>query len=296
MSFVLFSCNHDIYNKHVISVKNNINHTDIRKNDTSSLSACSACEGIPDTDNDFTEVNKSDIDLLIKAIKLEQQSHPINPDRKIATLKHNYPFVLVGETDYGILKEPDFWFYKKFDRRIDPHLGHDYLDARDEFYYSTGNHAYWQCFPKENITITLTEYSIDSDEKDLKSYKEMQLYKKNYKNSARLNLEITVFIGNSITQMHYYKLGDYADISIIKNILNRWDNILLHEDYLCLGGVRTKYDDRVSHNVFHAEPIAVYQYYWKLYDIKTKHNCYGFADTCKSRLQKFQKSLRKINK
>ncbi len=108
-----------------------------------------------------------------------------------------------------------------------------------------------------------------------------------------MNLLIYVFVRNFITQTHYYKLGNYADISVIKNILNKWDNMLLHEDYLCLGGIRSKNADRVSHSTFQSEHLTFYEYHWALYDLKTKHSCYGYAENCKSRLQKFQQFLKK---
>ena len=74
----------------------------------------------------------------------------------------------------------------------------------------------------------------------------------------------------------------------MKRILDKWEKMLLHEDYVCLGGVSSKYlyyHEIINDNV---GVSRIYRYYWDLYDIKTKHSCYSYFDNCKSRLQKFQ--------
>jgi hypothetical protein len=232
---------------------------------------------------------KQHIDFLMQQIAIDKTTKQFKSSTQIQHLKQKYPFILVQDTDYGILTEPDLWFYNKYDNEIDnADQARLIMKDREEFYHATGDHAYWQCFPTENVEFHLTEYGVTSDIKSEENYKPEE-------NEARLVLYVYNFVGESTSIQNDYTLPDLAKISTMKRLLAKWEKMLQHEDYFCLGGKRKVDLDDYHTSVFHEETNYHYTYYWDLYDLKTKHSCYGYADNCKSRLQKFQQDLKKGN-
>lgn len=161
-------------------------------------------------------------------------------------LKKKYPFVVLND-DHGILNEADIWFFMHNGEDAIVEYGKNYLD-----------NLYWQCFQRNRIEIILHEMS------------EPQTEFSGQDNLA--NFEIIAYDdSNKYLIENSYQLGKNSIVEF-KKIFNRLDDIMNHQQYVCIGGRGT---DRVSYFTNYQNQTIKHRL-WELVSLKTKKGCYAY--------------------
>lgn len=159
------------------------------------------------------------------------------------TLKQKYPNILLTD-DYNILNENDFSIYAK-------EIKTPSFSAKkgQETWYN-----YWQCFPRDHISITLEDMGDFSED--------------NGREESYADLKITAVINKN--EHHEYYMRRAFPLSTYQDIFNTWENLMKNEKYVCLGG-------RFSHfNEMTTKGTQQKTYYWTFDKFKTKKGCNSY--------------------
>lgn len=159
--------------------------------------------------------------------------------------KQKYPFPLLTE-DYGILNEHDLALYS-YIRNINP----------EPF---TGKHSglnYWQCFPRENISITLEDMGYSSEDFDWKD--------------TVADLEIRGMVKPGV--FHEYGMRRAWPVEDFQKQFNSWRRLMKGEKYVCLAGHFVDYSEPSDYGVKRKV------YGWILDRLKTKKGCVAYLNS-----------------
>jgi hypothetical protein len=157
-------------------------------------------------------------------------------------VKKKYPNVLITE-DYGILTEDDLASCP-WDKKQKP------VPISDE---EGRNTNYWQCFPRNQISLTLKD---TGDYEDYFGYRDTTI--------AHLKIEVRTPSG-----VHQYDMGRGSDLSSYHQLFNRFEKLMKRERHVCLLGDFGKIREQFAPN---GEKIKTYG--WILKNLKTKKD-YG---------------------
>jgi hypothetical protein len=159
------------------------------------------------------------------------------------SIRQRYPNVLLTN-DYGILNENDLvsrpWEGKPIPFSISAKKGHPYI--------------YWQCFPRENISITLKD----------KGYSGSEIGGDD--NFGDLTIEVILDHGIS----HEYQMRRPWSVSGYAERFKYWQRFMKNEKYVCLAGSSGFLEETKGKNVKRQ------RYSWIYEKLKTKKGCDSF--------------------
>lgn len=121
--------------------------------------------------------------------------------------KQKYPFTLLTQ-DYGILNKHALAFYTQYLKPA-PFL------PKEDFGY-----IYWQCFSRENISITLEDNGYFAEEFGTKD--------------TIGDLQITGMVKPGV--FHEYSMRRAWPTGGFQQVFNHWRNLMKGEKYVCLAG------------------------------------------------------------
>jgi hypothetical protein len=159
--------------------------------------------------------------------------------------KQKYPFTLLTN-DYGILNDHDLSFYLSY-------LHPAPFPPKKE---ATGC-IYWQCFPRENISITLEDYGYF--ENDFRKGKD-----------TLGNIEISAMVKPGV--FHNYLIERAWPVNEVHKGFNNWRKLMKGEKYVCLAG------GFVSHSQPVENGIKRNIFSWSFERLKTKKGCVAYFD------------------
>ena len=163
-----------------------------------------------------------------------------------ASIKKKYPNVLLTD-DYGILNENDLASHTW---EVKPYQFSAVVEDRPDY-------NYWQCFPREWVTITLEDKGYSTEDIGLES------------NCS--DITITAW-SDGIT--HVYFMRRYMSIDSAEKIFNHWQKLMKKEKYVCLSG-RFSFEQEVAYGKDKHK-----EYNWIFEKIKTKKGCDSYFAGC----------------
>ncbi len=177
--------------------------------------------------------------------------------------KNKYPYVLLGNTDYGILNEDDLGAFS-------------WGRERRPFNPKSSMGYYWQCFPREVIKIILKDIGTSSAEVGGKE------------NIADLNIEVWI----NPNLIYEYEMRARWPVADFEKRFNKWRNIMKQEKYVCLAGEYVNYEHKTSNG------METDVYGWIFEKIKTKKGCDSYLFNCHQTYQEYlqEKSKRQFNR
>ncbi|MDP3705136.1 MAG: hypothetical protein Q8R24_04410 [Legionellaceae bacterium] len=155
--------------------------------------------------------------------------------------KNKYSHVLLTQ-DYGILNENDLAAYTW---NNNPPLFSE---------KNPKNYNYWQCFPRDHVSITLIDKGFSAEEIG------------NTENYG--DLFIKAWSENGI--LHEYSMRRLQEVSEQQKIFMQWQKLMKGEKYVCLAGLSGDFEKSMKDN---KEYVT---YFWTFDKIKTKKGCDSF--------------------
>lgn len=150
------------------------------------------------------------------------------------SLQKKYPFLVLNE-DHGILDEKDLadfskdMNYKKFSQK------------------SSGL-IYWQCFPRENISVTLKDMGYSAEEFD--------------PTDTIADLKITARIKPHV--FNTYSMRRAYPVSVYQEHFTRWQKLMKSQKYVCIAGSHDEYKKEILNGIQREDSS------WTFDRIKTK--------------------------
>lgn len=149
--------------------------------------------------------------------------------------KKKYPYSLITD-DYGILNQEDLRHYTK-------------ISTPKPFSKKEWGGFYWQCFPRESVSMTLEDMGYSSEDWGW--------------TDTASDLNIKVYIKPNIIH-HYYMRRAYPLITYQEGF-TRWHKLMAKQKYVCFAGEfdgkKTEIDGKLPREV----------YKWTFEQIKTKN-------------------------
>src|SRR5271155_4356910 len=139
--------------------------------------------------------------------------------------KNKYPYQLLTE-DYGILNENDLAIYASGIPAAPRPFSEKNINANN----------YWQCFPRDNISIIFRDTGSSSEDFGWKD--------------TIADLEIKIPIKPGI--YHEYGMRRVETFGDYQKIFNRWHHLMKKENYVCLAGSFVNKNQRIE-NGLHQE-------------------------------------------
>lgn len=158
--------------------------------------------------------------------------------------KQKYPFTLLTN-DYGILNDQDLSFYLS------------YIHPAPHFPQRGEGYIYWQCFPRENISITLEDYGY-------------------FENDSRKgedtlgNIEISAMVKPGV--FHEYCIRKILPTKYLQDVFNQWRELMAKQKYVCLAG------DFISRHEIVENGGKRDVSGWVFDRLKTKKGCISYFD------------------
>jgi hypothetical protein len=158
--------------------------------------------------------------------------------------KQKYPFTLLTK-DYGILNDHDLSFYLPYlyPAPFPPRKGTDYI--------------YWQCFPRENISITLEDYGYFEDD-----------FRKGEDTVG--NIEISAMVKPGV--FHHYLIERAWPVKEVQQGFNNWRRLMKGEQYVCLAGIFISHSQPVENGI--KRDVSS----WAFQRLKTKKGCVAYFE------------------
>ncbi|OAI48875.1 hypothetical protein AYO45_04005 [Gammaproteobacteria bacterium SCGC AG-212-F23] len=153
-------------------------------------------------------------------------------------LKQKYPYTVLTD-DYGILNGRDL------DSKLDGVFPPTEFPSGKHFF------LYWQCFPREQVRISLNDIGYSSFNLD--------------ENDAELT--ITVYTSSGA---HLYGNRRNSAVSSSIKTLNEYQRIMRGQHYICLEGTYFFYKDSVT------DGKKMRTYYWTFEKMKTMKGCVSY--------------------
>ncbi len=173
-------------------------------------------------------------------------------------IKNKYPTVLLTE-DYNILSENDLASYTLGIKPV-PFSVKEHSD-----------YQYWQCFPRDRVSMILKDKGYSSEEIG---------WEDNYG-----DLQIEVWLDGYVS--HQYFMRRPSIVSGYEEFFNRWQKLMKNEQYVCLGGRFSDYEEKIENG----QKKKIYS--WTFEMIKTKKGCDSyFINQCtRTPVEKKRKSV-----
>lgn len=159
-------------------------------------------------------------------------------------VKQKYPFTLLTK-DYDILNERDLSFYLP------------YLHPASHFPKTGSGCIYWQCFPRENISITLEDYGYFEND-----------FRKGEDTLG--NIEIRAMVKPGV--FHDYLVERAWPVKEVQRGFNNWRRLMKGEKYVCLAGSYISHSQPVENGM--KKEVAS----WTFERLKTKKGCVAYFD------------------
>lgn len=173
-------------------------------------------------------------------------SYTANAVTELARKK--YPYQLLTE-DYGILNEKDLAIYGSGT----PATPRPFCEK------NINSNNYWQCFPRDNISIIFRDTGSSSEDFGWRD--------------TIAELEIKIWIKHGV--YHEYGMSRVETFSDYQKILNRWHYLMKKEKYVCLAGHFVDKNTRIENG------ISQEVHEWIFDKIKTKKGCNSyFSNSC----------------
>lgn len=182
-------------------------------------------------------------------------SIPVQAVTEVA--KKKYPYILVTE-DYGILNENDLASCTWGRGKLGP-----------AFTKEGGHTSYWQCFPREQVSVTL-EDTGDSPE--------------DFKNTTVAYLSLRIFEPSGI--VHEYEMRRGLELETFHKDFNRWQKLMKGEKYVCLAGDFVSIENEFAPN---GKKMKVYG--WIFDKLKTKKGCASYFGNCNQTYAEYLKEI-----
>jgi len=176
--------------------------------------------------------------------------------------KNKYPYPLLTD-DYSILTENDLAAYTWGMR---PRL---FTEKED-----SGGYNYWQCFPREIISINLEDMGYSSENFGWKD------------TLADLRIEVWVKPG----VVYRYFMRAVRPVHNYEKRFHEWHKLMKGEKYVCLAGSFGRREQKLENG----KELSVYS--WTFDKIKTKKGCNGYWDDCDRTYDQYLKDKAKFNK
>jgi len=155
------------------------------------------------------------------------------------SLKKKYPYSVLTN-DYGILNEKD--------------LNDDFKPPIPFSPKNISGYIYWQCYPRDNVTITLKDIGYSSQ------------------NISDNDGELTITVYRKSGILHKYSMRRNWPVMGVEKKFNRWMKLMKNEKYVCLAGSSAIREDKIMHG----QKQQVY--FWTFEKIKTKKGCDSYFD------------------
>lgn len=156
--------------------------------------------------------------------------------------KKKYPYILITE-DYGILNENDLasctWGRGK---------------PGPAFTKQGGNTDYWQCFPRNQISVTLKDSGESPEE---------------CKGTTIAHLSLQILEPSGV--VHEYQMRRGLNLETFHKDFNRWEKLMKKEKYVCLAGDFVSIENEFAPN---GEKRKVYG--WIFDKLKTNKGCASY--------------------
>lgn len=152
--------------------------------------------------------------------------------------QEKYPNVLLTQ-DYGILNQADLAAYIRDVKPVifSGEIGKDY--------------NYWQCFTRENVTITLRDKGYSSEDiANSENYGDLFIYVRSHDS-----------VSNEYSMRRPWAI-DEVDI-----IFKKWQKLMKNEKYVCLAGSMGRAEKKIKNNK------SYIKYVWIFEKIKTLKGC-----------------------
>lgn len=176
---------------------------------------------------------------------------PLTAQALSAVLKQKYPHTVLTD-DYGILNE------------IDLHGELDGVKYPPLFSTKTKGYFYWQCFPRDSVTLALEDLG-DSPEDDPES---------DIKYNGENNAKLTIYALGKHGILHKYIMWSHFPVSLTENRFNAYINLMRGEKYICIEGSYLEKEERKI--VGEIETRRQKIYYWGFEKIKTIKGCEAY--------------------
>lgn len=154
-------------------------------------------------------MNRKLIFTLILSYFLPYDANAIN-----ATVKQKYPYTVLTN-DYGILNEEDLDSY------------HDGVKPPPFFPKKGYGYIYWQCFPRDKISIILKDMGYSSEDIG---------WTENYS-------DLIITVSNIKGLDHEYSMRKVLPTSGYEERFNLWLKLMKNEKYVCLAGSLIDHDN-----------------------------------------------------
>jgi len=175
-------------------------------------------------------------------------------------VKQKYPYPLITK-DYDILSENDLGSFTWG-------LPQKQFIATEG---TTGPYNYWQCFPRENVMVTLSDTGQSSDELGWKN------------NVAYLKIRVFTdkYMEKKTDIQHVYEMRTNLSITDYQKKFNKWLKLMKGEKYVCLAGHFVDLDKKVMNG------RTWITYGWIFEKLKTKKGCDSYFDSCTPTYEKY---------
>jgi hypothetical protein len=146
--------------------------------------------------------------------------------------------------DYGILSKDELTTYT---RDVTPALHSGEIGK---------NYAYWQCFPREHVTITLVDKGYSSEDiGKAKNYGDLFINTWSYEG-----------ISNAYSMRRPWAVDGEEEI------FHKWQKLMKNEKFVCLAGSLGRTEEKMSNNKRYIT------YFWVFEKIKTKKGCDSYFE------------------
>src|SRR3990167_7522745 len=187
----------------------------------------------------------------IFCIALAMFLFPLTVQALDATLKQKYPYAVLT-ADYGILNEVD----------LDSEL--DGVKHPPRFSTKIKGYLYWQCFPRDSVTIDLEDFGYspeDDPESDIK-----------YNGENNSTLTITAQGKRGI--LHRYVMWRNFPLSLTEDQFNAYLKLMHEEQNVCIAGTYLEKEIKIIKGEMGASKRKIY--YWGFKKIKTTKGCEAY--------------------
>lgn len=167
--------------------------------------------------------------------------------------KNKYPYPLLTK-DYNILSENDLAAYT-WGMKQRP-----FTEKED-----SGGYNYWQCFPREMISINLEDMGYSSENFGWKD--------------TLADLKIEVWIKPGV--VHRYFMRAVRLVNDYENRFHKWHKLMKGEKYVCLAGSFGRREQKTENG----KELSVYS--WTFDKIKTNKGCNAYWNDCNRTYQQF---------
>lgn len=176
------------------------------------------------------------------------------------SVQKKFSYVLLTN-DYGILRENDLAAYT-WGMKPRPFLVNE----------DSGGYNYWQCFPRNIVTITLRDEGYSAEEFGWKD------------TLAELKIEVRIKPGT----IHRYEMRAVRLVHDYEKRFHYWHKLMKGEKYVCLAGSFGRREQKRENGI----DLSVYS--WTFDKIRTKKGCDSYWGDCNRTYADYLKDEEKL--